>query len=81
VKKTLVGPQYVDVDILKSMLSPYNSIGSEFDDSYYGLGFDGDLDDEFENDETVIGIKETLHNINIQQEREIEEIQHPSHPD
>lgn len=81
VKKTLGGPQYVDVDILKSMLSPNNSTGSEFDDSYYGLGIDGDLDDEDENDETIIGITETLHNINIQQEREIEEIQHPSHPD
>ena len=29
----------------------------------------------------IIGIMETLHNINIQQERVIEEIQHPSHPD
>jgi len=81
VKKTLGGPQYVDVVILKSMLSPNNSTGSEFDDSYYGLGIVGDLDDEDENDEAIIGITETLHNIIIQQERRIEVIQHPSHPD
>jgi len=72
VKTILGGPQYVDVVYLKSMLSPNNSTGIEFDDSYYGLGIYGDLDDEDETDETIIGITETLHNINIQQEREIE---------
>jgi len=81
VKKTLGGPLYVNVDILKSMLSPINTSGSVFDYSYYGFGVDGDLDDEVEKDETIIGKTETLHNINIQQERVIEEIQQPSHPD
>jgi len=38
------------------VLSPHNSTDSEFDDSYYGLGIDGDLDDEDENDETIIGV-------------------------
>ena len=37
-KKTLVGPQYVDADILKSMISFNNSTGSEVDANYCGLG-------------------------------------------
>jgi len=41
------------------MRSPNNSTGREFDGSFYGLGIDADLDDEDENDETIIGITET----------------------
>ena len=55
-KKKLGGPQYVDVDILKSMLSSNNSTGNELDNNYYGLGdkdFDED-EDENENDLTII---------------------------
>jgi hypothetical protein len=79
-KKTLVGPQYVDVDILKSMVSANNSTGNEIDNNYYGLGND-EVDEDDENDDTIIGITETIHNINIQEDLNIEEIQHPNHPD
>ena len=65
------------------MLSFNNSAGNEVDDKYYGIGntdFDED-EDENENDQIVLGITETIHNINIQGDRDIEDIQYPTHPD
>jgi len=45
-KKNATGPQYVDVDILKSIINNGNSNGSEFDDNYCGgnSSDDGDGD-------------------------------------
>ena len=62
------------------MLNSNNATGSELDNNYYGLGND-EVDDDDENDDTIIGISETIHNINIQEDLNIEEIQHPNHPD
>ena len=80
-KKIQVGPQYVDVDILKSMFISNNSTGNQIDISYYDLGNDELDEEDDENDDTIIGITETIYNINIQQELNIEEIQYPNHPD
>ena len=60
------------------MLSFNNSTNNDLDSNYYGLGNDEVGEDEDENDDTIIGITETIHNINIQEELNFEEIQHPA---
>ena len=79
-KKKVSGPQYADTNILRSMINPKISIGSEIDENYYGFANDdGDEDDE--DDEIKIGISEIIHNINLQENLNFEDIQHPCHPD
>jgi hypothetical protein len=58
-----------------------NSIGSEIDENYYGFANDDGDEDDDEADETKIGISEIIHNINLQENLNFEDIQHPCHPD
>jgi len=58
-KKTLVGPQYIDIDISKSMPNSNNSTVGELDNNYGGLGND-EFDDDGENVETVRGITDPV---------------------
>ena len=74
-KKIATGPQFVDVDILNSMINCNNS---NVDENYFGYISD---DDDDEGDETNIGMTEILHNIILQEDLNLGDIQHPCHPD
>ena len=74
-KKIATGPQFVDMDILNSMINCNNS---NVDENYFGYISD---DDDDEGDETNIGMTEILHNIILQEDLNLGDIQHPCHPD
>ena len=73
-KKIVSDPQYADTSILRSMINPKISIGSEIDENYYGFANDDGDEDDDEADETKIGISEIIHNIKLQENLNFEDI-------
>ena len=72
-KKIATGPQFVDTDILNSMINCNNS---NVDENYFGY-----ISDDKGDETTNIGMTEILHNIILQEDLNLGDIQHPCHPD
>ena len=64
------------------MMDVNNSSSNDLSDTnYYGFANGSDDEEEEEKEQEKIGMSQTIYNINLQEGRNYEDIQHPDHPD
>lgn len=79
-QKIVTIPQYVDPNILRRMINPRTSTGSQIDENYYDFANDNCDEDGDERDESQIGLSEIIHNMNLQENLDFDDIQQPFYP-